>query len=279
MNPLDGSLQKKTSFYYPLLLLPVEKRDAMEILYRFCWAADEIADGPGSPAGKKRSLSAFRRNLRSCFSGNVREPFFQRLREVVRRFGLSREPLERILEGVGQDLRPLRFRTFAELHAYARRVAGGPGLASMEIFGFKDRRHRDYAENLGVFLQLVNITRDFREDLDLGRQYLPQEDFKRFHLDPRRIEAGDSHWKPFVEFQLDRAWSYLERARKCLTPRERCALATAEAIAAVYVKLRQKIKNNPYRVLEERISLSPMDKLISVTGALGRCWLWKRRGA
>lgn len=278
MNPRKQSLEAKTSFYYPLLLLPRGQREAMEVLYRFCWVADEIADSPGSPASKRRGLARFKQNLRSAFQGRAKEGLFRQLQTLIPSFGLSREPLERILQGVGQDLRPIRFKRFAELRQYALRVAGGPGLASMEIFGFKDKAHRDYAENLGVFLQLVNITRDYKEDMALGRRYFPAEDLRRFHLNPGQLDGANSHWKPFVDFQLDRAWSFLEKARRSLNRAQRSQLATAEAIAAVYVKLYQKLRANPYRILQGRTTLSKTDKLVSVLGAVGRCWLWKWMG-
>ena len=151
-------------------------------------------------------------------------------------------------------------------------------MASMEIFGFKDKPHRDYAENLGVFLQIVNMVRDYREDKDLGRLYLPEKDFKRFHLRPQFIDELDSQWKPFVEFQMDRAWGFLETARRSLSGPQRAQLATAEAIAAVYVKLYQKLRAQPHLILKGRVGLSKADKLLSVLGAVGRCWIWKARG-
>jgi phytoene synthase len=275
VNPQKGSLENKTSFYYPLLLLPRNQRRAMEVLYRFCWEADEIADGPGSPVQKRRKLSRFKQNLKAAFQGPAPEGLFQKLQSLFPAFGLSKEPLERIVKGVEQDLNPVRFKKFSELHQYALRVAGGPGLACMEIFGFKDKAHRDYAENLGVFLQLVNITRDYREDAALGRSYFPAEDFKRFHLNPAGLDESNSHWKPFVDFQLNRAWSFLEKARRSLSRSQRAKLSTAEAIAAVYVKLYQKLRSNPYRILKGRTRLSKVDKGLSVLGTIGRCWLWK----
>ena len=193
MNPQDGSLRKKTSFYLPLLLLEKKKRQAMESLYRFCWAADEISDGQNPPAEKKRQLAIFKKNFEKSLAGNSPEPFFTSLEKTIREFDLSPEPLRRILQGVERDLRPLRFKTFTELRNYALQVAGGPGLASMEIFGFKDKPHRAYAENLGLFLQIVNIVRDIKEDWSLHRQYLPLEDFKRFHLDPARLDEKNSN--------------------------------------------------------------------------------------
>jgi phytoene synthase len=275
MNPRSSPLQKKTSFYYPFLLLPNEKRRALESLYRFCWAADEIADSDLPLPRKKKKLREFRAKLDACFKGKTQDSLFIRLGETVRNFKLSREPLSRVLSGVERDLRPLRFKTFEDLHAYALKVAGGPGLSSMEIFGFKDMAHRSYAENLGVFLQIVNMARDYQEDRGMGRRYFPEADFKRFHLNPDDIHAKNSHWKPFMEFQLDRAWGFLAKARKSLTLRERGSLLTAEAIAAVYVKLHQKLRDKPSLILKGRVSLSRADKLLSVIGAVGRCLLWK----
>ncbi len=148
----------------------------------------------------------------------------------------------------------------------------------MEIFGFKDKPHRDYAENLGVFLQIVNMVRDYREDRGLKRLYFPAEDFKRFHLNPRHIDEKDSQWKLFVEFQLDRAWGFLEKARRTLAASQKAQLMTAEAIAAVYVKLYRKLRAHPYQILKGRTRLSKWDKAFSVLGAVGRCWMGKGMG-
>jgi 15-cis-phytoene synthase len=247
----------------------------MESLYRFCWAADDIADNSEPLKLKRKKLVLFKRNLTLALAGKSRDPLFQAFQKTIRQFKLSDKPLWRIVEGVERDLKPIRFKKFSELRRYTLQVAGGPGLASMEIFGFKDKAHQNYAENLGIFLQLVNIIRDYREDIALGRQYFPEEDFKRFHLNPRQIDEKSSHWKSFVHFQLDRAWSYLQKARKSLTRQEQSRLSTAEAIASVYIKLHQKLKAYPHQILECRTSLSRFDKLLSVTGASARCFLWK----
>ena len=278
LDPRKGSLENKSSFYYSLLVLSPAKRRAMESLYRFCWAADDISDGPGALAPKRRRLKAFKGQLALAFRQKATEDLFLDFQKILKDFELSREPLERILKGVERDLKPLRFKHFEELKTYALQVAGGPGLASMEIFGFRDTAHRIYAENLGLFLQLTNITRDFLEDRGLGRLYLPEEDFKRFHLDPSVIEEGNSHWKPFVEFQLDRAWGFLERSRKALTLRQRGNLATAETIASVYVRLYQKLRNDPNRILRGRTRLSKREKALSVLGGVLRCAWWRFLG-
>jgi phytoene synthase len=276
LNPQNSPLQRKTSFYYPLLLLPKDQQEGMEILYRFCWAADDIADNSDPLPLKRKKLALFKKNLALAIAGKAEDPFFKLFQKVIQQFRLSTEPLKRIVTGVERDLKPIRFKKFTKLHRYALQVAGGPGIAAMEIFGFKDKSHKNYAENLGVFLQLVNITRDFKEDMALGRYYFPEEDFKRFHLNPRQLGEKNSHWNSFVKFQLNRAMSYLQKARKSLTRRQQSQLRTAEAIAAVYIRLHQKLKAHPHQILEGKVSLSSTEKLLSVAGASIRCYLWKQ---
>jgi phytoene synthase len=274
LNPQKSPLEQKTSFYYPLLLLPADQRAGMESLYRFCWAADDIADNSDPLPLKKKKLAVFKKNLNAALKGKASDPFFKQFQETIEKFRLSPEPLQRIVAGVERDLKPIRFVRFEELRRYALQVAGGPGLASMEIFGYRDEAHCKYAENLGIFLQIVNMVRDYREDLSLGRHYFPQEDYKRFHLNPHTLDEKHTHWRSFVTFQLDRAWTFLDRAWISLSKHERSELRTAEAIAAIYVRLHQKLRSQPDQVLQGRVSLNKVEKGLSALGAWSRCQLW-----
>ncbi len=270
----QGSLERKTSFFLPLLLLDSPRRKGLELLYRFCWAADDLADGPGSPAEKRSRLKAFQRDFESCLRGRPSGGFWRDFGAAVGSFRLSPGPLRAILVGVTRDLKPIHFKRFSELHSYALQVAGGPGLAAMEIFGGRTPAHRRYAENLGVYLQITNITRDFLEDRSLGRQYLPLEDFKSHGIDPHHPVPGTA-WDFFVRFQLDRARSHWDAACAALPKRERGRLATAEGIAAVYGVLHRKLWWHPGRVLEGKVSLSRREKAFATLGAAARCAVWR----
>jgi len=273
MDIPQGSLQKKTSFFLPLLLLPGTKRRALEYLYRFCWAADDIADSSGPTANKRRVLERFKKDLRSCLLGRPAPGFWTDFGGTIRSFRLSPGPLNDVVKGVETDLQRVRFRTFGELHEYARLVAGAPGLAAMEIFGGRTAAHARYAENLGVFLQITNITRDFVEDRGMGRLYFPLEDFKRFGLNPLSPSPGQA-WTDFISFQLERASGFWDQARRSLPRRERARLGTAEAIASVYRVLHAKLRRYPERILEGRVRLSLWDKAAATAWAAAFCALW-----
>ena len=81
-----------------------------------------------------------------------------------------------MIDGVAMDLERTRYQTFDELFEYCRRVASAVGLICIRIFGCRERTRPSYAMNLGVALQLTNILRDVKDDLERGRIYLPLDD-------------------------------------------------------------------------------------------------------
>ena len=69
-----------------------------------------------------------------------------------------------------------RYADVDALQVYCDRVAGAVGLVSLHIFGFRDPRAPDHADDLGVAIQLVNIMRDVAEDAERDRIYLPADE-------------------------------------------------------------------------------------------------------
>ena len=102
------------------------------------------------------------------------------MQQYVTRFDLPRAAFNDEIDGVAMDLDTTEYATFDDLFEYCRRVASAVGMICIKIFGCESPGARDYALNLGVALQLTNILRDVRDDLERGRVYLPLEDLRRF---------------------------------------------------------------------------------------------------
>ena len=92
------------------------------------------------------------------------------------RFNLPRQGFDDVIDGVAMDVDRTQYETFDELLLYCRRVASAVGLICIRIFGASGPRACEYALNLGIALQLTNILRDIKGDLNRGRVYLPLED-------------------------------------------------------------------------------------------------------
>ena len=81
--------------------------------------------------------------------------------------------LDDLIEGVGSDLKSkVNLRSIKELLLYSYRVAGTVGLMMAKILNVNDTRSLKGAIDLGIAMQLTNISRDIIEDQKMNRQYI-----------------------------------------------------------------------------------------------------------
>jgi phytoene synthase len=260
-------VSRDTSFYYSFLVLPPAKRRAIIAVWDFCRAVDDAADevGERGDASAADEIARWRRELAACFEG--REPQTRQgraLAPLVTTFGLTRHPFEALIEGVEMDLGPRRYETFDDLYQYCIRVASAVGLICLDIFGCREPASRQYAIDLGVALQLTNILRDVRGDLEQGRVYIPQEDLRRHgcsedDLREESAKAGGGVRSPAVKAllreQAVRAWDYYARAARALPRRDARKLVAAEIMGAIYRGVLEGIERREYDVFSEVVRI------------------------
>jgi 15-cis-phytoene synthase len=268
--------RSSSNFYYAFMLLPAERRRALHALYAFCRFLDDISDDErfDNPADL---LKRWREELDRVYGGTPTRAISRALADSVRRFNIPREHFDEFIAGVEMDLTRKRYRTFEELRLFCYRVASTVGLMCIEIFGYSNPAARDYAENLGIALQLTNIMRDVREDAGRARIYLPLEDLSQFGVSEDDILHGvySPSFVALMEFEARRARDFYARAEAALPNEDRSSLVTAEAMRLIYGTLLDRIVKSNYRVFDGRLSLSAPRKLYLV----GRAWASGRLGA
>lgn len=258
-----------SSFHQAFRLLPDERRRSLEALYAYCRVVDDAADDGGDAAA---AVARWREELARVLAGTPTHPVGVALADSIARFAIPPQHLGEILDGVAMDLVPQRFATFAELRRYCYLVASAVGLATIPIFGCRDPRSRDYAEALGVALQLTNITRDVAEDAERGRVYLPQEDLRRFGYSERDLvtHTRNDAFRALVAFECARAREFYAAARAALTPIDQRALAPAEGMRLVYSRVLAKIAAQPDALFGPQVRLPKWQKA-ALAG-----WAWLR---
>jgi phytoene synthase len=248
-----------TNFYYAFRVLPSRKREALYALYAFCRAVDDCVDEAGGEgeAGLRRWLEEVDR----CYDGRPRTELGRELAEAVSRYPLPRRCLEDVVAGCRMDLTTRRYATFAELRLYCERVASAVGLASIEIFGYRDPRTRDYAVELGLALQLTNILRDIGPDAARDRIYLPLEDLARFDVTENGLlAAAKGQARPagldgLLAFEAERARSHYAAAAERLSEADRRSMLPAEIMGAVYRALLEEWIARGFPVSGPRVAL------------------------
>jgi 15-cis-phytoene synthase len=258
---------RDTSFYYSFLVLPPAKRSAIVAVWDFCRAVDDATDeiGDRDSSSVASEVAKWRRELDACFSGGT--PHTRQgvaLAPLVSQFGLKREPFDALIEGVEMDVGARRYDTFDDLYQYCIRVASAVGLICLDIFGCREPGSRQYAIDLGVALQLTNILRDVRSDLDRGRVYIPLDELRRFGCSEADLRqegerAGQGVQSPAVKallrHQAQRARDYYARAASALPPADADRLVAAEIMAAIYRALLDRIERRDYDVFSEIVRI------------------------
>jgi phytoene synthase len=255
------------NFYYGIRLLPAPKRRAMCAVYAFARLIDDIGDGE-EPAERKLQLLSEARAQLEVEDGS---PMRVALADAERRFALPRDALTDLIDGVEMDVRGTEYETFDQLVVYCRRVAGSIGRLCLAIFGSSDMAAADpLADDLGVAMQLTNILRDVREDLDRGRVYLPAEDLRRFGCEDLESAAPD-RFAELMTFEAGRAREWFERGLALVDLIDARSASCVCAMTGIYRRILERIDESPETVRDHRLSLAAWEKtwvaLRSLAGA------------
>ncbi|MCX4514226.1 MULTISPECIES: presqualene diphosphate synthase HpnD [Streptomyces] len=270
------------NFAYGIRLLPADKRQAMSALYAFSRRVDDIGDGSLGESAKRDRLEATRELLGRIRDGKVGEddtdPVAVALADAAHRFPIPLDGLDELIDGVLMDVRGETYETWDDLKVYCRCVAGAIGRLSLGVFGTLPgargaERAPEYADTLGLALQLTNILRDVREDAANGRTYLPTDDLAKFGCSAGfhgTTPPPGADFSGLVHFEVRRARGLFAEGYRLLPMLDRRSGACVAAMAGIYRRLLDRIERDPEAVLRGRVSLPGHEKAyVAVRGLSG----------
>ena len=254
------------NFAYGIMVLPRPKRQAIAAVYAFARTVDDVADGPLPPREKRTRLEALRVALDEPAPT---EPMLVALADARARYGIPRSALSALVDGGLQDTEQTRYADFAELRGYCDKVAGAVGLACLPVYGSDDvERGRE----LGLALQLINILRDVREDWELGRVYLPQDELAAHGVTEQDIAEGrlTPGWGALMAAQAARARGHLAEGLRLLDSLDRRSALCVGTFAGLYEATLDRIEASGFDVFGAKTRLSAPAKLAVVARGLWR---------
>ena len=157
------------SFYWASKFLGIELADRAARLYQFCRYVDDLADG--DLPDRQESLEDIRARLagKKIAAGPEIEAFIA----LANSNNIPLNAASELLDGMLSDQNPTAVADEAELLRYCHAVAGTVGLMMCRVLNCEEPRADSFAIDLGVAMQLTNISRDVLEDAKMGRRYLP----------------------------------------------------------------------------------------------------------
>lgn len=271
------------NFYYAFIALPKPKRQALCAVYAFMRRCDDITDDESLPFQERRQrlydwLDAFHR----AHAGHpTDDPILLALTDTQRRFLIPVGLLDELAFGTAQDVEQhvqeaweeqtgaarkekslIQYQTFEELRQYCYGVASVVGLVCIRIFGYHNPEAEPLAEHCGLAFQLTNIIRDVKEDAQVGRIYLPQEDLAKFGIAPEEFLAPDPlRFAPLLALEADRAREGYAAGEQLIPYIDEDSQPALWVLIAIYRRLLEKIAAANYNVFAGKISLPAHEKL------------------
>ncbi|MBA1339920.1 MAG: phytoene synthase [Pelagibacterales bacterium] len=158
------------SFNWAGFFLPKKTYLKCSDLYNFCRTVDDIADENDKLNIKKSNLLNFKNNFNNK---NYDDSIIKNMWDLINDFGISTKIVSDLFDGVESDLKErVQLNSKKDLLIYSYRVAGTVGLMMAKILNVKDQNALKSAIDLGIAMQLTNISRDVVEDAKNNRSYI-----------------------------------------------------------------------------------------------------------
>jgi phytoene synthase len=261
-----------TTYYWSTLVLPPLKRPHVHALYGFARYADDIVDeipegghGEIPVAERAAALAAFGdRFFADLTAGHSQDPVLKAVVHTVRAFDIDPEAFRRFLRSMTMDLTVETYDTWEDLLGYMDGSAAVIGEMMLPILEPTDlEAATGHARDLGNAFQLTNFLRDISEDLDRHRQYVPQEDLRRFGVDLTERRCTPA-FVELMKFEIARCRDLYASADLGIAMLPERSARCIRAAHTLYSRILTQIEGQNYDVFTSRATVSTSAKAVVV---------------
>jgi phytoene synthase len=253
----------RTYFYSSLFFPTFVKKDVFE-LYGFVRKVDNFVDRiPQNKNGFLKFREKYYQALEGQKTNDIVISSFIKLQKEKE---FKQQWIESFLNSMAQDLTKQNYETIDETLKYIYGSAEVIGLMMAKILRLPQESYR-FAQYLGRAMQYINFIRDISEDINLGRNYLPSLEMKKFGLKTLNYSYTQNHKEQFIDFiryQIQRycQWQSLaERGYQFIPKRYLISIKTA---SEMYHWTAEQIYKNPFIVYEWKVKPMIM-KILTTT--------------
>ena len=158
------------SFSWAGVFLPKKTLNKCSALYDFCRVADNLADDEEKIENKEKKFNQFEKDFNQK---NFDNPIIKNMWDLINEFNISLKIVHDLLIGIKSDIKEsVKLNSKKDLLIYSYRVAGTVGLMMAKILRVSKKSSLKSAIDLGIAMQLTNISRDVIEDYKNNRSYI-----------------------------------------------------------------------------------------------------------
>lgn len=253
-----------SSAHYSLLFLPPQRRRAAIALYALRREFDEAGERASDPAVARAGLGWWAQEIERLFEGTPQHPVTRALAPHAPRYDWSAAALGLSLQARLWLIDGDPFEDFDALAQHCYLLAAPFGEMAASVFGPLGPDTRAHARDLAAAVQMVRWVRDAGRHARKGRIVFPMRELRDFNVKPQDLSSARyvEGFTPLVRLQAARARSALRAAAERLPAGERRSQAPGIVLGTLYDVLLGELERSDFRVLHQRIALTPVRKLL-----------------
>jgi len=247
------------SFYFAGLLLDKQTLHDASVLYAFCRQLDDAADIEDM-SEKSVKLQQLITDYRTDHSQNEINIAFK---ELKKQYQLNNRFIDDLILGVSSDIQFKQPKDLKELIFYSYQVAGTVGGLMARILGATNEKAWRFAIDLGIGMQLTNISRDVKEDALNNRIYLPQDQLGS-DIDATTILNPEHKTKVYhvTKEILNTADKYYQSGFSGIYYIPKKNKFSILIAGMLYQSIGNKVLNKNEKFLKQRVYLTMFEKII-----------------
>jgi phytoene synthase len=268
----DRAAPPGSDLHYSLLGLPPPARQTIVALHALRQELLGIAADRKDPGIARQKLDWWRQELARLAAGRPQHPVTQALANQQTDDGMVQTTFDELLAAAHMDLDYDAYPGFDQLVTYGHRAGSSVALSHTRILGYRDQQTAAFAHEAGVALLLLQLLYNVRDDALRGRFYIPDDELQRFGVNHDDLLGTQTTpgLADLFRFQAERIRAYRQRALQHLTETERGAQRHHLALIELGSVLLDEIEADGFRLLQQRIRLTPLRKLWIVWRTLRR---------
>jgi phytoene synthase len=254
------------TFYWASFFLGKDKAALAALLYSGCRQLDDIADNNSrDKEAIRRTLTTIQLEISQANTADIHS-VSALFRHLIGAHGVDTAAVMSLIDGMIQDTSRVELSDQQALDRYCYRVAGTVGIMMCSVLGVRDVEALPFAIDLGIAMQLTNISRDVLEDAGIGRRYLPVdipvESLAGASVDTREQVAR------VIDLQLERAERFYESGIAGLTYLPRGSRIAIYLAAILYRAIGRQLRQHGCQWWRGRTVISTQQKLLMTLSAL-----------
>jgi phytoene synthase len=267
MEELSSFVQtnyKSSNFATSFLFLNSTKKKALSIFYNFARYVDDIADSDIPHQQKIEKLIEIKEKIKEIYSKKENEKL-KEIAYIIREFSLPSECFYELIDGMLYDCGDVDISSQQELEGYMYKVAGVVGISVLKICGYSGKNLEEIARYTGYAVQLTNIIRDFYEDYQKKRIYIPKEHRIKI-LKTEKINLYDlSKIKELLSFEKSIAQDYYKTSSRLIAKNREPSLFVSSLMKNIYYEV---LEGLDFETIKKNHKISNYKKLKAIFNSL-----------